>query len=82
MTSPLPYPPRGRQLPGCPGGPAPSGCSLHNLTGLPRQLHVTVAGSSRFGAIRPYDLILNTKAIGGWAGDVIAGAGLPTWGPS
>ncbi|KAK7795194.1 hypothetical protein U0070_003057 [Myodes glareolus] len=53
----------GRQLPGCPGGPAPAGCSLHNLTGLPRQLHVTVAGSSRFGAIRPYDLILNTKAI-------------------
>lgn len=52
-------------MPGCPDGPAPSGCRVDDLTGFPRLLHVTVAGSSRSGALRAYDVILNTKAIGG-----------------
>ncbi|XP_038185714.1 granulocyte-macrophage colony-stimulating factor receptor subunit alpha-like isoform X2 [Arvicola amphibius] len=54
----------GHQLPGCPGGPTPSGCRIDDVTGLPRLLHVTVAGWSwSGGALRAYDVILNTKAI-------------------
>ncbi|XP_041509379.1 granulocyte-macrophage colony-stimulating factor receptor subunit alpha-like isoform X2 [Microtus oregoni] len=54
----------GHELPGCPSGPAPFGCRINDLTGLPDRLHVTVAGSSQSGgALRAYDVILNTKAI-------------------
>ncbi|XP_057610842.1 granulocyte-macrophage colony-stimulating factor receptor subunit alpha-like [Chionomys nivalis] len=54
----------GHELPGCRSGPAPFGCRIDDLTGLPDLLHVTVAGSSQSGgALRAYDVILKTKAI-------------------
>ncbi|XP_075799083.1 granulocyte-macrophage colony-stimulating factor receptor subunit alpha [Microtus pennsylvanicus] len=54
----------GHKLPGCPSGPTPSGCHIDDLTGLPDRLHVTVAGWSQSGgALKAYDVILNTKAI-------------------
>ncbi|KAH0501045.1 Granulocyte-macrophage colony-stimulating factor receptor subunit alpha [Microtus ochrogaster] len=54
----------GHKLPGCPSGPALSGCRINDLTGLLDRLHVTVAGWSQSGgALRAYDVILNTKAI-------------------